>query len=287
MDLVETYFQTGEIRLHVKEGPRNGPPLVLLHGATGSWKDWQPILPLLLPQWHLIIPDLRGHGLSSRSPNGIAGYHISAFASDAISLLLNMMAEPAVIFGHSWGAVTSLIAASTLGREKSNRLRAVVAEDPPVMIYRNAPEVAPYNMFFSWALEMKQTADTYELVLAALRKLNATMPEPRPESALPDWANSLYHLDPDFLRMVMDGSEPVRGIAFDQVFQGIGCPLLLLQADPARSGCLLEEDLALIQAQVPTAQRVYFPGVGHGIHSEQPTKVAKVFNEFIAGLTID
>ena len=84
--------------------------------------------------------------------------------------------------------------------------------------------------------------------------------------------------------MVKDGSEPFRGIDFTKVFQDIRCPLLLLQADPALGGCLLEEDLALIQAQVPTARRVYFPGAGHGIHAEQTTKVAKVFQEFIDGL---
>ena len=144
MDLKETYFQTSEVRYHVMEGPQNGPPLVLLHGATGGWKDWQPVLPLLLPQWHVFAVDLRGHGLSGRSPNGVAGYHISAFANDTVSFLLDRVAEPAVLFGHSWGAVTCLIAASILGREKSDRLRAVVAEDPPVMIYRNAAEVAPY-----------------------------------------------------------------------------------------------------------------------------------------------
>ncbi len=63
-----------------------------------------------------------------------------------------------------------------------------------------------------------------------------------------------------------------------------GPPLLLLQADPAKQGCLLDPDLALIQAQVPAARRIYFPGVGHGIHSERPQEVTKVFEEFIYGI---
>lgn len=284
MDLTETYFDTGEVRLHVMEGPHNGPPLVLLHGATGRWEDWQPLLPLLAPHWHIYAPDLRGHGLSGRAPDGVAGYHISAFVRDAVALLHGLVEEPAVLFGHSWGALTTLLVAGSEGRAVSRGLRAAVAEDPPVMVYRNALELAPYLDYFGWALGMKQKATTYEEVLAAVSQMTATFPDPPPESDLPGWAENLLHLDPDFLRMTLSGSEAVGGIDFEHAFEAIACPLLLLQADPAKQGCLLEPDFRLIQSQAPAAQRVYFPGAGHGIHTERPQEVAKVFAGFIKGL---
>ena len=276
MELSESTFDTGEVRLHVTEGPRNGPPLVFLHGATGSGKDWLPFAQHFESAWHIYLVDERGHGLSGRSPNGVEGYRLSAFARDAAALLTGLVQEPSVLFGHSWGALTSLLAAP-----KVENLRAVVAEDPPVLIYRNAPENKPYLEYFRAALAMKQTALTYAAVLASLRKMSADDPTPRPESELTAWAENMFHLDPDFLRMVANGSEPARGIDFRQAFKNIHCPVLLLQADPLQGGCLLDADLALVQSQAPSARRVYFPGAGHGIHAERPQEVVKAFEEFI------
>ena len=45
MELKESFFDTGEVRLHVLEGPRSGPPLVLLglvlRGGTIVFKNQQ------------------------------------------------------------------------------------------------------------------------------------------------------------------------------------------------------------------------------------------------------
>jgi pimeloyl-ACP methyl ester carboxylesterase len=285
MELTETYFHTGEVQLHVMVGPPNGPPLLLIHGATGSWKSWQPLLPFLLHHWQVFLPDLRGHGLSDRSPNGMEGYHISAFIRDTIALLDEMIVEPAVLFGHSWGALISLLTPRSMDRTALNCLRALVAEDPPVISFWNPPDGTSNQDNFGWALDIKRDATSYDTMLAALRHIVATFPDPVPESEMHEWTERLLQVDPDFLRMV-NHTEAVDGVDFDHEFEKIGCPLLMLQADPAIAGCFLDTDIALIQAQVPTAQNVFFPGVGHAIHKERPEDVAKVFEEFIMGLKI-
>src|SRR5260221_7378676 len=58
----ERSFLCGERRLNVLVGPRNGPPLVLLHGVTRSWQDWRPVLPALMARWQVFALDHRGHG---------------------------------------------------------------------------------------------------------------------------------------------------------------------------------------------------------------------------------
>jgi pimeloyl-ACP methyl ester carboxylesterase len=284
MELSESYLDSGEVRLHVMEGPENGPPLVLLHGASGSWQDWQPMLPLLVPHWHVTLPDLRGHGLSEHAREGVDGYYISAFVRDTMALLRERVGKPAVLFGHSWGAVTSLLTAAQMEASGPGCLRAVVAEDPPVMIYRNPPELAPFLSYFGWVLEVKQNSSSFEAVLTHLRQMNATSPQPMPEAAVRGWADNLFHLDSNFLRMVTNFSEPVAGVDFKHAFEGIHCPALLLQADPAKGAAFPDEDLRLVQAQVPTAQHVYFSGVGHGIHAAQPQKVSEIFEKFIREL---
>src|SRR5262249_31992409 len=43
-----------------------GPPLVLLHGFSDSGEVWKPFVDGLAKHYRLIIPDLRGHGWSSK-----------------------------------------------------------------------------------------------------------------------------------------------------------------------------------------------------------------------------
>lgn len=45
-------------------GASDAPPLLLLHGLTGSGEDWDGVAPALAESWRLHIPDLRGHGAS-------------------------------------------------------------------------------------------------------------------------------------------------------------------------------------------------------------------------------
>lgn len=42
-----------------------GEPLLLLHGFTGSSSDWEPFVSEFAEEYHLILPDLSGHGRST------------------------------------------------------------------------------------------------------------------------------------------------------------------------------------------------------------------------------
>jgi len=134
----EFFFDTGELRLHVVEGPGVGPPLVLLHGATNRWQEWLPILPQLEQRWHVYAVDLRGHGQSGPAAD-VAGYHLGRFAADIAALLRERVEEPCLLMGLSWGALTALFAAQLA----PDRVRALVLEDPPLMLRRETTENRP------------------------------------------------------------------------------------------------------------------------------------------------
>lgn len=65
-EVEETSYDTGRVVLNYALGPKNGPPLVLLHGGSGCWQNLYPIIPDLATNWHIFAPDLRGHGKSGR-----------------------------------------------------------------------------------------------------------------------------------------------------------------------------------------------------------------------------
>ncbi len=86
----------------------NGPPLVLIHGWSANGHEWEDVgWSEALPGRTLIIPDLRGHGLSAK-PHEPAAYTMEAFASDIVALLDAIDAPSADVFGYSMGGTVAL-----------------------------------------------------------------------------------------------------------------------------------------------------------------------------------
>lgn len=88
-----------------------GDALVLIHGFTASaatnfespgWFD------ALAPHYRLIVPDLRGHGLSEK-PHHQADYSLDLMARDVLACMdAEGITRPARIFGYSMGAMVAL-----------------------------------------------------------------------------------------------------------------------------------------------------------------------------------
>ena len=82
-----------------------GVPLVLIHGYPLDHTIWYDMVPFLENDFELLLPDLRGFGLS-----GIAesAYTIADMASDVAGLLDHLKIEKAYIAGHSMGGYVAL-----------------------------------------------------------------------------------------------------------------------------------------------------------------------------------
>jgi pimeloyl-ACP methyl ester carboxylesterase len=79
-----------------------GATIVLLHGFGGAASNWTLVAPELADRAHVIVPDLPGHGGSSALP--APPETLDPFAERVAHLL----AEPAVVVGHSLGGVVAL-----------------------------------------------------------------------------------------------------------------------------------------------------------------------------------
>lgn len=78
----------------------NGPPVVLLHPFPANHTLWLPAAQALLPRYKLILPDLRGHGVSGLG-NGPATMH--KHAADIARILDDAGAARAILIGNSIG----------------------------------------------------------------------------------------------------------------------------------------------------------------------------------------
>lgn len=75
-----------------------GPlPVVLLHGQPGTGSDWQRVVPLLQPEFTVVVPDRPGYGATGGPATGFVGNAAS------LAGLLDRLGMPrAVVVGHSW-----------------------------------------------------------------------------------------------------------------------------------------------------------------------------------------
>lgn len=108
----------------------SGPALVLLHGLGLDHTIWMPIARNCSTYARIIMPDLRGHGLSG-APDGI--YTMDAMAADIKRLLERIRIEKIVLAGHSMGGYVAL----AFAQEYPDLLNGLILvttnadEDPP------------------------------------------------------------------------------------------------------------------------------------------------------------
>ncbi len=93
------------VELYCREAGK-GPPVVLLHGLGGTHTVWNEILPGLSEEFHVLAPDLRGHG---RSPNPTGStYSFDEMAGDVEKLLVDHQLADAHLVGLSAGGFLAL-----------------------------------------------------------------------------------------------------------------------------------------------------------------------------------
>lgn len=100
--------------LHVETlGANTSPSLVLLHGFTGTNRSWDEVAPRFAKNYFVVMPDLPGHGQSSRFPPGRMGVGPTA---EAIAKIVGGMraaeAKKTALVGYSLGGRVSLELAS-------------------------------------------------------------------------------------------------------------------------------------------------------------------------------
>lgn len=82
-----------------------GRPLVLCHGWPEHAYSWRhQIEPLAQAGYHVIVPNQRGYGASSRS-DAVEAYDINQLTGDLTGLLDHFGYEDACFVGHDWGAI--------------------------------------------------------------------------------------------------------------------------------------------------------------------------------------
>ena len=133
-------FISQRLRLHYADwGNQEAPPLILVHGGRDHCRAWDWVAERLVGSFHVMAPDLRGHGDSAWADAG--GYGMTGFIYDLAQLVHQQTAGPVTLIGHSLGGnvvtrfsglypelVARLVCIEGLG--PSPKLEAEMAEKP-------------------------------------------------------------------------------------------------------------------------------------------------------------
>jgi pimeloyl-ACP methyl ester carboxylesterase len=267
--ITEKTFETGSVGINWGEGPKTGPPVVLLHGISWWWRTYTPVLPYLSERFHVHALDFRGHGRSGRVPKG---YRYEEYVGDTAEFLRQVVGEPAYIVGHSLGGLVAI----QLGAVVPELVRAMVLEDPPLYGYRGERmKMRPnYKVFNGWLSLVRQ-----QLPMAELESRLSELEPELDAKALRLRVESLKLLDPDVLAMHLEGVA-TENYETDRYLPEVACPVLLLRGDPALGGAIedADEERAKSLLKRCTVHRV--PGVGHRIKPYQPELYQRLVADF-------
>ena len=98
-------LDTGITMSYVEAGNTEAPVLVLIHGFTDTGRVWQYMLQFLEKDFHIYMPDLRGHGDSDKPVQNIQT--VPEYAGDVIAFMKALGLEGGFVAGHSLGAITA------------------------------------------------------------------------------------------------------------------------------------------------------------------------------------
>ena len=97
--------QVNGVTLHIAEAGQ-ADTVLLLHGYPQSGEAWRLISPDLAKSHHVVIPDLRGMGLSEAAPTG---YDLGNLAEDIHQLVLSLNTSKVKVVGHDWGGAVGAV----------------------------------------------------------------------------------------------------------------------------------------------------------------------------------
>ncbi|MDT8435669.1 MAG: 2-succinyl-6-hydroxy-2,4-cyclohexadiene-1-carboxylate synthase [Gemmatimonadota bacterium] len=261
------------LRLHARTGGA-GPPVLLLHGFTGSAESWDDGLLRELGRAHRwIAVDLPGHGRSDR-PGDPGRYALEAVVADLADLLDAAGAEAAAWIGYSMGGRIALGAAALAPA----RVRGLVLESAsPGLATEEARAVRRRE---DAALAGRLRSDGIAAFVAEweARPLFATQ-ERLPPSVRAAQRRRRLANDASSLAACLGGLGTGSQPDFWDALPDIRAPTLVV------AGC---EDTKFadigrrMAAALPVARLALVPGAGHAVHLEAPEAWLREVGSFLS-----
>jgi pimeloyl-ACP methyl ester carboxylesterase len=274
------------LRLHyVDWGNPSAPPLILVHGGRDHCRNWDWVARALRRDWHVIAPDLRGHGDSAYSPSG--DYSMSAFIYDLAQLIHGQRLAPVRIVAHSLGGNIALRYAG-LYPDAVTRLVAIEGMGGSVPRHTKRDETPVAERLTRWIDQERAMAGRlprrYASIDEALARMQAENAHLTPEQARYLTVHGVSQNEDGTYSWKFDnyvrGFSPVDITVDEQhsLWSRIACPTLLVYGSESWASNPQEDGRI---RHFANARVVSFERAGHWVHHDRLDAFLDTLNGFL------
>lgn len=278
----DRFYESQGLRLHYADwGNGAAPSLILVHGGRDHCRTWDMVARALQPHFHVVAPDLRGHGDSDWAKG--SSYSLSDYVYDLTRLTQSVAADKTIIVGHSMGGLIGLMYAGTY---PDKVLRLAVLDGMTAL--PGTPRSPIHEQIAAWIAQLDRIAGRkshrYPTIAEAAERISAHNKRLTPEQAL--------NLASHGAKRNADGSfswkydeyqqakAPYRLSPDDHIalWSRITCPTLLLQGSES---FLPNLETARVLAYFRQAHLVKIVEAGHWLHHDKLDEVLKLLRPFL------
>jgi pimeloyl-ACP methyl ester carboxylesterase len=269
-------------RLNVVDlGPReaNGPPIVLIHGASSNLEAMRrPLGDLLARKHRVILIDRPGHGWSPRDRATDATPDVQA--QMIAEALQKLQLGPVILVVHSLAGALG----ARMALDHADRLAGLVMLAPVTHPWRGG--VGRYNQVVATPVIGPLLAYTVTLplgvVLAKPSARNVFLPQAMPDNFVSDTATLLLLRPREFVANAYDLVTLKAAVAAQAPRYGeIGMPVTIISGDVDKTVSTNIHSRPFA-ATVPHAKLIVLEGVGHMVQNAAPDLVAAEIEAMIA-----
>ncbi len=280
-----SYFSQ-RLRLHyVDWGNQDAPPMLLIHGGRDHCRNWDWVAEEFRKDYHIIAPDLRGHGDSQWMIGG--AYSINDYVYDIAQLLHQTKMTPLTIIGHSLGGNLAL-RYTGLYPDNVKKVVAIEGMGPPPSFTAQMAEQTNLQRVRTWIGELRDASGRmprrYASVEEAYERMQKENPHLSPERA--------YHLTVHGVNQNEDGSyswkfdnyvrvfapRPPETEELQEIWSAITCPTLLFRGTESWATDPLKDGRAAFFKNVRVEN---IEGAGHWVHHDRLEEFLRLTREFL------
>ncbi|MDI3407880.1 alpha/beta fold hydrolase [Streptomyces cavernicola] len=253
-----------------------GPGVLLLHGLMGRATHWAGTAAWLAERHRTVALDQRGHGDSDK-PAG--PYTREAYVEDAEAALVQLGLAPAVLVGHSMGALT----AWQLAARRPDLVRGLIICDMRASALGAASQREWTDWFRTWPVPF-----------ATLDDVRRWFGEDDPWVERPDPARGAFYAEvmarsEDGWRPVFDPAQMLTSRAtwvtdahWEELAQ-VQCPALVVRGLDGELGRAEAQEMVRV---LPHGAYAEVPDAGHLVHYGHPTAWRTAIEPFLHGALI-
>ncbi|MGA5699204.1 alpha/beta fold hydrolase [Peterkaempfera bronchialis] len=252
----------------VHDGPRQAPPLLLIHGSGASGSCWGPMVPALAGRHHVIRVDLPGCGQSPPS----ASYDVPVQAARVAALLDDLGLRSVATVGHSSGGYV----ATALAEQRPDLVRslALISSGPSLSAF--LPQPVLLRVLLAPPLGRLLWSKRSDATIRRAISVTCARPVDVPDDVVADIRSITYS---SFRAVLRQNTAYITERSVPERLAALKVPVLVIfgAADPR-----WEPSSAHQYDAVPNARVELLPGVGHLPMLEEPETAGRLLLGFTA-----